>query len=104
MIKPRVSAQRCAWLAFPLALGALAACTQNRDPQETSYPLVPRLATVSSRCGPGLAAEDLAGNCRDKDCPTMGALEAAPPRRPGQPCPRVAARAPAKPAARQPPK
>lgn len=29
-----------------------------------------------SQCGPGLAAQDLAGECRAKPCPTMGALEA----------------------------
>ena len=28
-----------------------------------------------SRCGPELWAEDLAGECRAKPCPTMGALE-----------------------------
>ncbi len=28
-----------------------------------------------SQCGPGLAAQDLAGECRAKPCPTMGALE-----------------------------
>jgi hypothetical protein len=104
MTKRRVSASRHAWLATLLALGALVACTQKRDPREVSQPLVPRMAALASRCGPGLAAEDLAGNCRDKDCPTMGALEAEPPRPPGQPCPRVAARAPAKPAAKATPK
>ncbi len=30
----------------------------------------------SSRCGPGWVAEDLAGQCRSKSRPTMGALEA----------------------------
>ena len=30
----------------------------------------------SSRCGPGWVAEDLAGQCRSKPRPTMGALEA----------------------------
>ncbi len=29
-----------------------------------------------SRCGPGWVAEDLAGQCRSKPRPTMGALEA----------------------------
>jgi len=29
-----------------------------------------------SQCGPGLVAQDLAGECRAKPCPTMGALEA----------------------------
>jgi hypothetical protein len=87
-----------------LALGTLAACTQKRDAPEVSQPPLARVAAVPPRCGPGLAAEDLAGNCRDKDCPTMGALEAAPPRPPAQPCPKLATRAPARPAAKAQPK
>ncbi len=78
MIKRRANAGRTAGLAMLLALGMLAACTQSRDPQEVSPPALARPAAVPPRCGPGLAAEDLAGNCRRRDCPTMGALEALP--------------------------
>jgi len=39
-----------------------------------------KIATITSAppspCGPGLAAQDLAGNCRARPNPTPGALEA----------------------------
>jgi hypothetical protein len=108
MIRRRVAAGRHAPLFAPVALlvvlGTLAACTQKRDAPENSQPPLPRVAAAPPRCGAGLAAEDLAGNCRDKDCPTMGALEAESPRPATQPCPKLAPRMAAKPAAKAPPK
>jgi hypothetical protein len=107
MIKRCVTAGRharlLAQLALLMALGTLAACTQKREAPEASQTPRPRVAAAPPRCGLGLAAEDLAGNCRDKDCPTMGALEAEPPRPPAQPCPKPAARGPARPATKAPP-
>lgn len=78
MIERPVSAGRAARLAILLALGMLVACTEKHAAQELAQPAVARAVAVPPRCGPGLAAEDLAGNCRRKDCPTMGALEALP--------------------------
>lgn len=78
MIKRAAGAGRPAALAMLLAFGMLAACTQKREAHEVSPPPAPRPAAAPARCGPGLAAEDLAGNCRRRDCPTMGALEALP--------------------------
>lgn len=98
MIKRHASAG----LAMLIALGMPAACTPKREPPEVSPPLAPRLAAAPGRCGPGLAAEDLAGNCRDRDCPTMGALEAEPPRPAARPCPQARARAGAPPPASAP--
>lgn len=59
------------------------ATTSARGPAEARQENVTRSksATASivspapSPCGPGLAAQDLAGECRAKPCPTMGALE-----------------------------
>ena len=44
-----------------------------KAPQPVARPV--RKASPS-RCGPGWVAEDLAGQCRSKPRPTMGALEA----------------------------
>jgi hypothetical protein len=100
----RADAALVAPLLLILALATLAACTQKRDAVEISKHATARAVVAPPRCGPGLAAEDLAGNCRDKDCPTMGALEAEPPRPPERPCPKVTPRAAAKPAAKAQPK
>lgn len=43
----------------------------KREPRVMSVP-----AAVPSPCGPGLAAQDLAGHCRARPKPTPGALEA----------------------------
>jgi hypothetical protein len=71
---------RAAGVAVFLVLSTGAACDKQReaDARVTSSSSARTASAPPPRCGPGLAAEDLAGNCRRKECPTMGALEAVP--------------------------